>query len=89
MPCAVGNRERWGRSVGLWVLMLILRRATRQPAGGGSGRKLDSRDDSGTTDGRVKDGCMTGRVEDEGVGTDDVIGGGTGVGPGLHFDGGA
>ena len=89
VSCAVGDGERWGRSDGLRVLVLILRRATRQPAGGGSGGKLDSRDDCRTTDGRVEDGCTTGRVEDEGVGTDDVTGGGTGIGSGLHFNGGA
>ena len=32
---------------------------------------------------------MAGGIEDEGVGMDDIIGGGTGVGSGLHFDGGA
>ena len=90
MPSAVGNGELWGRRDGLRrVLVLVLRCTTRHPAGGGRGGKLDSRDDGGTTDGRVEDGCTTGRIEDEGVGTDDVTGGGTGVSPGLHFDGGA
>ena len=42
LPCVVGNRKlgRGGRG----VLMLVLRRAAWQAAGGGSGGKLDSRD---------------------------------------------
>ena len=71
------------------VLVLIFCRATRQPAGGGSGGKLDSRENGWTANGGVEDGRTTGRVEDEGVGADDVTGGGTGIGPGLHFDGSA
>ena len=32
---------------------------------------------------------MTRRIEDEGISTDDVAGGGAGVSPGLHLDRGA
>ena len=87
MASAVGNGELWVRSDGLrWVLVLALRGATRQPAGGGRGGKLDGRDDGGTTDGEVENGCTAGRIKDEGISTDDVAGGGNGVSSGLHFD---
>ena len=90
MPSAVGNGELWGRSDGLrWVLVLVLRGATRQPTGGGRGGKLDGRDDGRTADGGVKNRCTAGRIEDEGISADDVAGGGTGVSFGLHFDRGA
>ena len=89
VPCVVGNRERRGCSDRVRVLVLVFSGATRQPAGGGSGGKLDGRKSGGTTDGGVKDGRTAGSVEHEGVGPDDVTGGGTWIGPGLHFDGSA
>ena len=76
VPCIVGDRERRGGSNRVRVLMLVLGGATREPAGGGSGGKLDGRSSSGTADGRVEDGSAGGSVEHEMVGTDDLTGGG-------------
>ena len=64
----MGDGKRRGRSE-LLVLVLgqrdvaVLGGTSREPAGGGSGGKLDGGRGDGTTDGRV---------EDEGVSTDDV-----------------
>ena len=77
VPSIVGNGELGGRRDGLrrvLVVVLVFRGATRQPAGGGRGGKLECRDDCWATDGGIEDGCVTRGVEDEGVGADDVAG---------------
>ena len=68
------------------MLVLIFGQATRQLAGGGSGGKLNGRKSGGTTNGGIEDRGAVGSVKHEGVGADDVIGGGTRIGPGLHFN---
>ena len=50
----------------------ILGGASREPAGGGSGGKLDGGRGVCTTDGRVEDGSTGGGAKDKGVGTDDI-----------------
>ena len=54
LPRVVGNRELGSRGRGL-VLMLVLRGAPGQAAGGGRGGKLDSRVSRGDADGGVED----------------------------------
>ena len=75
VPSTVGNGELGGRREVLQrvlVLVLVFGCATRQPAGGGRGGKLECRDDCGTTDGGIEDGGVTRGVEDKGIGLDDV-----------------
>ena len=67
--------------------IVVLGGATREPAGGGSGGKLDGGKCSGTADGRVEDGSTGGGVEHKRVGTDDFSRGGTRIGPLLDLDG--
>ena len=73
----MGNGERRGRSK-LLVLMLgrrdvaVFGGASREPAEGGSSRKLDGRRGDCTMDGRVEDGSMGGGIEDKGGSTDDI-----------------
>ena len=70
LPRVVGNRELRSRGRGL-VLVLILRRTSRQAAGGGRGGKLDSRVSSGAANGRVEDGSEGRSVEDKRIRPDD------------------
>ena len=79
LPRVVGNRELGSRGRGL-VLMLVLRGAPWQSAGGGRGGKLDSWESGGSADGGIKDGLVRRRIEDERVGPDDSRRGSTGVG---------
>ena len=80
-PGIVGDGERRRGSKLVRVLVLVLGGATREPAGGGSGGKLDGGSCSETADGRVEDGSAGGGVEHERVGTDDLSGRGTRIGP--------
>ena len=54
LPRVAGNRKLGSRGRGL-VLMLVLRRAPWQSAGGGSGGKLDSWESGGAADGGIED----------------------------------
>ena len=82
----MGDGKRRGRSE---LLVLVMGRrdvavfggASRGPAGGSSGGKLDGGRGDGTTDGRVEDGTTDGRVEDQGVSMDDVSRGNAWVSP--------
>ena len=82
LPRMVGNRKL-GSGWRSLVLMLVLRRAPWQPAGGGSGGKLDSWVPGRAADGGIEDGLVRRGVEDERVGPDDSRRGSTGVGTGL------
>ena len=82
LPRMVGNRKLGSGWRGL-VLILVLRRAPWQPAGGGSGGKLDSWEPGRAADGGIEDGLVRRGVEDERVGADDSGRRITGVGAGL------